>query len=55
MINPNEKFPLPNIDRLCFLKNIIKNTNILKWWDLPIEKITEHAKDIAIGNLEIFS
>lgn len=25
----NVKFPLPNYDRLCFLKNIIKNPNII--------------------------
>lgn len=25
----NEKFPLPNYDRLCFLKNIVKNPNII--------------------------
>lgn len=26
--NPNQTFPLPNYNRLCFLKNIIKNQNI---------------------------
>jgi virginiamycin A acetyltransferase len=26
--NPNIKFPLDNYDRLCFLKNVIKNPNI---------------------------
>ncbi len=26
--NPNQTFPLPNYNRLCFLKNIIKNPNI---------------------------
>ena len=25
----NKKFPLENYDRLCFLKNIVKNTNII--------------------------
>ena len=31
MNGPNKdlKFPLKNIDRLCFLKNIIKNPNII--------------------------
>ena len=29
MINPNIKFPMPNITRLCFLKNIVKNPNII--------------------------
>ncbi len=29
MINPNFKFPLADITRLCFLKNIVKNPNIL--------------------------
>lgn len=29
MINPNEKFPLKNTKRLCFLKNIIKSPNII--------------------------
>lgn len=29
MINPNTKFPLPNVKRLCFLKNIITNPNII--------------------------
>jgi len=27
--NKNLKFPLPNYDRLCFLKNIVKNPNII--------------------------
>ena len=26
--NPNQQFPLPNYNRLCFLKNIVKNPNI---------------------------
>ncbi|WP_442265643.1 CatB-related O-acetyltransferase [Tenacibaculum sp. ZS6-P6] len=31
MIGPdkNSKFPLPNYDKLCFLKNVIKNPNII--------------------------
>lgn len=29
MINPNTKFPLPDTKRLCFLKNIISNPNII--------------------------
>lgn len=27
--NPNTSFPLPNYDKLCFLKNIVKNPNII--------------------------
>lgn len=27
--NKDQKFPLPNYDRLCFLKNIVKNPNII--------------------------
>lgn len=27
--NPNEVFPMPNVKRLCFLKNIIKNPKII--------------------------
>ena len=27
--NPNQTFPLPNYNRLCFLKNIVKNPNII--------------------------
>jgi len=27
--NKNTKFPLPNYNRLCFLKNVIKNPNII--------------------------
>jgi virginiamycin A acetyltransferase len=27
--NPNQTFPLPNYERLCFLKNIIKNPQII--------------------------
>lgn len=27
--NPNEAFPLPHYDRLCFLKNIVTNPNII--------------------------
>lgn len=27
--NPNQKFPLPNYNRLCFLRNIVKNPNII--------------------------
>jgi virginiamycin A acetyltransferase len=29
MINPNQKFPIPNVTRLCFLKNIINQPNII--------------------------
>jgi virginiamycin A acetyltransferase len=29
MTNPNRKFPLVNIERLCFLKNVITNPNII--------------------------
>jgi virginiamycin A acetyltransferase len=29
MINPNMRFPIPNIERVCFLKNIITNPNII--------------------------
>lgn len=29
MINSNTKFPIPNINRLCFLKNIINQPNII--------------------------
>ena len=29
MINPNIKFPMLNVERLCFLKNIITNPNII--------------------------
>lgn len=29
MIDPNNTFPLPNSKRLCFLKNIITNPNII--------------------------
>jgi virginiamycin A acetyltransferase len=28
MIDPNKKFPMPDIKRLCFLKNIVTNPNI---------------------------
>ncbi len=27
--NPNTIYPLENITRLCFLKNIVKNPNII--------------------------
>ena len=27
--NPNDPFPLPYYDRLCFLKNIVTNPNII--------------------------
>jgi virginiamycin A acetyltransferase len=27
--NKDSKFPLPNYDRLCFLKNVVKNPNII--------------------------
>ena len=29
MIDPNTKFPMPNTQRLCFLKNIVTNPNII--------------------------
>jgi len=29
MLDPNKKFPMQNITRLCFLKNIINNPNII--------------------------
>ena len=27
--NPNEAFPNPNLPRLCFIKNVIKNPRII--------------------------
>ena len=27
--NPNEVFPNPNMPRLCFIKNVVKNPNII--------------------------
>jgi len=29
MINPNQKFPMKNVTRLCFLKNIISQPNVI--------------------------
>lgn len=29
MIDPNNKYPMPHAERLCFLKNIIKSSNII--------------------------
>lgn len=29
MIDPNTKFPMAHLDRLCFLKNIVSNPNII--------------------------
>ncbi len=29
MIDPNQKFPMQNVTRLCFLKNIINQSNII--------------------------
>ena len=29
MIHSNQKFPMQNVTRLCFLKNIIDNPNII--------------------------
>lgn len=29
MIDPNQKFPITNVKRLCFLKNVIDNPNII--------------------------
>lgn len=29
MIDPNTKFPIANIDRLCFLKNVVTNPNVI--------------------------
>ena len=27
--NPNEAFPNPNLPRLCFIKNVVKNPRII--------------------------
>ncbi|MCL4110250.1 UNVERIFIED_CONTAM: hypothetical protein GTU68_030634, partial [Idotea baltica] len=45
----NERFPLPNYDRLCFLKNIVKNPNIIigdyTYYD-DFEKVENFEKNV---------
>lgn len=49
MINPNIKFPMPNIERLCFLKNIINQPNIIvgdyTYYDDP-ENVENFLKNV---------
>ena len=37
-----------------FDENTIRSLIKLKWWDWPIDKITQHAADIANGNVILF-
>lgn len=66
MINPNTTFPIPNISRLCFLKNIINQSNIIigdyTYYDDPVIKqkfaetvlwIYQKPQTICIRNLVI--
>ena len=58
--NPNEAFPNPNLPRLCFIKNVVKNPRIiigdillkLRWWDKSIEKIENLMPILSCGDLE---
>tara|TARA_R110002167_G_scaffold315731_1_gene521287 strand:+ start:1263 stop:1589 length:327 start_codon:yes stop_codon:yes gene_type:complete len=49
MIDPNSNFPMPNIKRLCFLKNIITNPNIVvgdyTYYDDP-ESVENFEKNV---------
>jgi len=44
--NPNTKFPLKDYDRLCFLKNVIKNPNII------VGDYTYYDDFETVGNFE---
>ena len=48
MTGPNKdiKFPLDNYDRLCFLKNVVKNPNIIVGDKLIIGKFCMIASDV---------
>ena len=58
--NPNEVFPNPNLPRLCFIKNVVKNPRIiigdillkLRWWDKSIEEIENLMPILSCGDLE---
>ena len=39
--------------RVRYDENTIRSLLSLSWWDWPIEKITEHADDIATGNMQL--
>lgn len=49
MVDPNKKFPLPGIERICFLKNIIDNPNIIvgdyTYYDDP-ENVNNFLKNV---------
>lgn len=49
MINPNQKFPILNVTRLCFLKNIINQPNIVvgdyTYYDDP-ENVENFLKNV---------
>ena len=47
--NPNEAFPNPNLPRLCFIKNVVKNPRIIIGTNSVVAKdIPPYA--IAVGN-----
>ena len=53
--NPNEVFPNPNLPRLCFIKNVVKNPRIIIGDGAIIGTNSVVAKDIppysiAVGN-----
>ena len=39
--------------RKRFSKEVIKKLLRLRWWDWPLEKITKHSKELALGSDEL--
>ncbi len=53
----HQKFPLPNYNRLCFLKNIVKNPNILvgdyTYYDDLITEEVQNLTGREVGRLDL--
>ena len=53
--NKNIKFPLENYDRLCFLKNVVKNPNIIvgdyTYYD-DFENVENFEKNVKSANVQ---
>lgn len=48
--NPETRYPLPDAERVVFLKNFITRPE-LAWWDWLVERISRHLKAIRGADL----
>ncbi|OPZ72140.1 MAG: hypothetical protein BWY82_01493 [Verrucomicrobia bacterium ADurb.Bin474] len=49
---------MKGFDQVCYIKNVVRNPKILidllqelRWWDWPIEKITDHLPILTSNDL----